>query len=375
MSVNKMKKRFSEKNSKISWADLLVKFTRLTISNEKVEDFIEMMISLDKQGQSTAAALNNIVTKKEKILLSKNASTAFDTTLNFYKDIKSRFDESDNPTITTALQPYLNKTEIMIVGVSSNPTDALQAVLDFRSASRGNNGKIISAAIAPFIYLLAVIGMINFFDEKVVKQMVTLVASFGKEPQGLLELQVSIHEFVLSYQLYFMPVILGIGIAYMMFIPMLSGKHRNFLEKVPVLGTPFSLSRMINSGLFLKIVAFLYRNGATTSGALSAIIKNSTPFMKYEVGLIQEVHSLKGSAEEAFSSTLFVGDVSYMLSVYLAADDAENHMESIANKIDVLVTKKVVAIARIINLTGLLITSSYIILFVLTNLSISEYMN
>lgn len=375
MNVNNLLKSFSGKNNKYSFKNLLIKFTRKTISNEKVEDFIEMIISLDKQGQSTSAALKNIVSKKEKIINKNNGSTALDSTLIFYKDVKERFDESDTPTITTAMLPYFNKTEAMIAGASDEPMKALEAVIAFRNSNKGNKAIIIGAALMPLIYILISIGLINFFDQKVMRQMVTLVESFDKTPQGVLKLQIMIHDFVLGYQVYFLPFLVAVFAAYFIAIPTFKGEYRNFLEKVPIIGAPFALSRMINSGLFLKIVAFLYRNGATTNGALSAIRKNSTPFMKYEVGLIQEVHRLKGNSEDAFASTLFVGDVSYMLSVYLAADESTDHMESISNKINILVTAKIKKIAAIINLFGLLMVATYVILFILSNLSISDYLN
>ncbi|MEI8659192.1 hypothetical protein [Vibrio sp. Hal054] len=277
-----------------------------------------------------------------------------------YRTARIRFAESEKSDIKDAIVIFLNKGEKMILSSVANSGTGIKAIL--HQSERSNKlVAIISAALfLPLVELSMLTVLIHLVHPKLIAGYVKIAERKEVELEGSLKYINTIDVFVMAYWPLVISLILIAIVMYRSLINVLRGKSRITLERIPIFGMPFKITRLVNSGLFLQFLATLYLSGITTQRALKILRENATPFMKSNIGEMAAVFSDTGSEVDALNHELFDDNTRYRLSVYFDLVDPTKNMGKIADKIIADIEIKVRRIAWILNIIFLASIAAYL---------------
>lgn len=290
----------------------------------------------------------------------------------FYSDIRKSY--SKQPDLAKALIPYVSSADKLILSSGMKDIDAIKMVLDSNKNANAIRAILIKASLAPLGYFVAILALINVFDGGIVATMIQLISTQGKLPEGELAILLGIHDFVINGQTMIIPCVIAIVALYGWAVPCLKGKPRKIIESIPVVRIPFTVYRLIMASLVLKTLATLFQAGMPAQRAFKKIIEGSDPFIKQKVEEMFSVFKVTGRTSDAFNNDLFVKEVRYTLDIYMSARNPDKHMNAIAAKIEDSVLRKMTTVARGVNVSGLILIATYIAIFVLANMSLSNYL-
>ncbi|WP_347361892.1 hypothetical protein [Vibrio vulnificus] len=165
---------------------------------------------------------------------------------------------------------------------------------------------------------------------------------------------------MISTQILYLPLSILLIFFYHYFLPNLYGKPRKIIEKIPLFGVPFSLSRDVNAALFLNSLSLLYKNSINTKRALFIIKESSTRFMKHHLDQMIEIHRITGSDVKSLQNSIFNKEINHILSIFFRVTDPTAHMDKISENIMNALENKVKFIAIAINVIGSITLAAYL---------------
>ncbi|ENI4488058.1 type II secretion system F family protein [Vibrio fluvialis] len=293
-------------------------------------------------------------------------------TQRFFDDVRDRFIKAKQPNLAEAIAPYLNDLEQTIVRTSKDSTQAFEQILEYQGRSSEIRGKLLGAIAMPFVYIIIVIVIANATNDSLVATMVSIVESAGNKATGMLASLQTINNTIISTQWAILPAALGIFSAYKHGLSHLSGKPRQICEKIWLFGTPFNIHRDVTAASTLDTLATLFKADQNVEQALTTLKSSSFPYLAKEIGEIQNQFNIIGKLGESLKCQLFKSEVSYLLANYVTSDNATTHMTTVAAEINKAVTKKVTMISYLVNVSGLILVMSYVIVVVFANLSMQN---
>ncbi|MBY7854239.1 type II secretion system F family protein [Vibrio fluvialis] len=293
-------------------------------------------------------------------------------TQQFFNNVRDNFSTAENPSIGAAVAPYLNDLEQTIVHTSKDAIGAFEQILAYQGRSSELREKLFNAMIMPLIYIGMIIVIANATNESVVQVMVGIVESSGNQATGMLGTLKSVNNAIIDLQWLLVPTILGIVMAYKKALSQLSGNTRLLCEKIWLLGLPFNIHRDVTAASTLDTLATLFNAGQNVEQALTTLKSGSFPYLAKEIEEIQNQFNIIGNLGESLKCQLFKSEVSYLLANYITSDNATTHMTTVAEEINKAVAKKVGVIAHFVNISGLIVVVSYVILVVFANLSMKS---
>ncbi|RYU63820.1 type II secretion system F family protein [Aliivibrio finisterrensis] len=344
-------------------------FRSIVLPRKYIYQYLDILLTKLKQGQDLSGAIKTIEKKKQEHYPKKHRAIK-----KFYSTIRVNWETSEEPHLADVMEDYLTDIELMILRSSDKSSEAIEMILENNEKSSSNIKILIFASISPFIYILSFIGLVNGSHGDVIEPIVRTISQTGQVPVGELAALISVHELVLNNQSLFIPFLIIVVLTYKITFELFTHPSRIFVEKILIIGLPYSIHRANASVAFLQTMATLTRSGYPMAGVLKTIIEHGSPFTRYEGKQIESNFLITGQISESLNTSLFSVETNYLLSVYLETKTPAKYMESIAEKIAQSVTTRITYISWAINLTGMILISAYIILLVLANFSISTYL-
>ncbi|EGQ9239482.1 MULTISPECIES: hypothetical protein [Vibrio] len=278
----------------------------------------------------------------------------------FYKTVYQRFVSSKNANIFYALEPFLDEKEKMIFQSAPTPLDSLKAIDSTAEADGKLSLMIKVASVSPFAYFIIILIMANVMQEPIFGKFMLLIEKLDKPVPPMIGGIYSFHDFMISTQILYLPLSILLIFFYHYFLPNLYGKPRKIIEKIPLFGVPFSLSRDVNAALFLNSLSLLYKNSINTKRALFIIKESSTRFMKHHLDQMIEIHRITGSDVKSLQNSIFNKEINHILSIFFRVTDPTAHMDKISENIMNALENKVKFIAIAINVIGSITLAAYL---------------
>ncbi|MGD8116839.1 hypothetical protein [Vibrio sp. TRT 29B02] len=345
-----------------------------TIYRSQVISYMQFIVSLSGgiNGKDSGAAFTQITEQlHQKLVEGFPEKWQRPVEKHLYKAIYER-SISPTPEIAYSLQPFLTKTDCMVLGATSEPIAGLDVII-----KQGDSRKRIMAVVRasmrdPLLYLVMTIGIAWFTQDTFVRETMKIIDSLGaRVPQELTTFSNINNAILNNLELGVLVLILTVA-GYSWSANNLSGTARTFIEKLPLIGMPLKQSRLIQSGLFLQSIALLYKSGVNTKQSLKAISKNSSRFMVSKLNEMEKTHSETGSDIEAFRNDLFDKDTQFRLSVYFELSDPTSNMDKIATTILEGIEQKIISFTKNVNFAALIAFGLYLTLFVIATMSMGS---
>ncbi|MUK37620.1 bacterial type II secretion system protein F domain protein [Aliivibrio fischeri] len=344
----------------------------IILPKKHVYEYLDIIFVKLKQGEDIASAIKTVEEKKYAFFPRKYNHYAIK---QFYTSVKKNWESSENPHLADVMEDYLDEIELMILRSSDTSSIAISMILDNHNKSSSNIKTLIMAATAPIIYILIIIVLASASHGSLILPIVATIEQAGKTPIGELATLISLNEFIINNRELIIPLIFIIALAYKATFEIYVHESRVLTEKIFILGLPYRIHRANTSVLFLQTMATLTKAGFPMAKVLKTIIEYGSPFTAHEAKKIQSNFSITGQISDSLNTSLFTVDTNFKLSVYLETKTPAKYMELIAEKISEVVTSKILFISRTINITGMIAIASYILLLVLANFSINDYLS
>ncbi|WP_281188478.1 hypothetical protein [Vibrio harveyi] len=342
----------------ILFSELKVRIAIALLPKKEVYKYINFIIELVG---TSANYLQAIQTLSETIVDSYPKRHQKPILKYFYNTVYQRFVSSTNADIFYAIEPFLDAKERMIFKSAPTALDSLKVIYDTSENDNKLSMMIRVASVSPFAYTIIIILMANAMQEPIFGKFMSLIDKLGQKPPPMIGGVYAFNDFLISTQILYIPLTIMMLITYKYSLPNMYGKVRMGLEKVPLFGLPFKLSRDVNAALFLNSLSLLYKNGINTKRALGIIEKSSTRFMKHHVNEMIQIHKIAGSDVKSLQNDLFSREINHILSIFFRVTDPTSHMDKISQNIVSALEGKVRFIAVGINVLGSVLLTLYLL--------------
>lgn len=187
--------------------------------------------------------------------------------------LKSCFDAlSEGKSFSEAMTPWVNANEVAVIAAGEQAGDLVSSFRD-AIAMIESGAQVRSAVVGASIYPIVLISMLcvllNIIGNSLVPKLSSVSDPTNWEGAGYVLYVLG--EFVIHYGKF---ALIGVAVMVIMIalsFPLLGGKVRNILDKIP----PWSLYRVIHGSIFMLNVSLLLRSGMMLQSALELLAKRA----------------------------------------------------------------------------------------------------
>ncbi|WP_318515610.1 hypothetical protein [Photobacterium leiognathi] len=313
------------------------------VKQQTVLDYINWYDTLIESGENDLSAIEKIrdVTLEyypyqSKVNLFGNEFKFTTNPMNWYRNILPHamvesFKKSKNPILQAEIAPFCNSTaRIMLESTLGSKVNVFNYIKKMMGKSKATKNKLYAAFSSPILMTIITVQLAKFINADVTESMLAM----SKNPADSVLLLDNIEKTIINYEYHlYLGAIFTVSI-YLLAIPRLTGKLRNFAEAFPFLGMPFKFYKLDQSTTVLQTLNLLYKSGQDTAKALQKIHGNGNRYMKWRLEQMIERFDLSGLDVDSFKTDLFLKEVSYQLSMFLSSAKGMDKLDLVLEKIE-----------------------------------------
>lgn len=269
----------------------------------------------------------------------------------------------DSSSVTEVLSEVVPPQDLTVINAAEKSGQLLNGLRMLVSMIEKNNELMVllrKALVTPIILLLVVLFVIMGYSVKVFPTFIG-VMPVNKWPEVTKNLY-GFGDYL--YKGGMITVVVGAAAAVFLIrlsMPLFKGPLRNLLlDKVP----PYNYYRVLQLGLFLRMLSTLMMNGIPMVDALSLMKQRASPWMGSHIDKF--IHNMKSgrSYKESLDTGFLTPEMLLTVSVYSGMDSFSETVKKMAEKCDVEIVKDIEKLSGLLkNLSLISLAGSVIWIF------------